>query len=288
MTWKQKVDDDNNPVFEDNKPVYIDPDGNELALDPPALYQKVTSLGKENKTHREKYQSLQDSYKMFDGIEDINEWYEKASTAMETVENFNDKDYMKASKVEELKSKIKSDFEEKLAAKDMKLSEIEKTHAEAINVLDGKIRNLMVSGKFASSRYFAGDSALTNLTPEIAESFFGKNFKVEDVDGELRLRAYYPNGDIVLSKLDPGEPADFEEAMGFIIDAYPGKDSILKSSGAGSGGSGGSGSGSGSDDSDLGKLKKQYEEAKKAGNMTMAVALKNRIFALEQKLRATG
>lgn len=283
MDWKLKVDDDNNPVLEEGKPVYIDPDGKELALDPPAMYQKITKLGQENQTHREKYQSLKDTYKVFDGIEDIAEWHGEATKAMKTVENFNDKDYIKASKVEEFKDKIKADYQEKLDRKDIAIADLTKEYEGKLGEQDTKIRNLMVSGKFASSKYFVGSDAVTSLTPEIAESFFGKNFKVEEVDGKLALRAYYSNGDAVLSKKDPGEPAEFEEAMGFIIEAYPGKDSIMRTGGPGSGAPGGGSGPSGDINDEIATLKKQHKEAIEAGKITLATSLKSRIFEAQQK-----
>ena len=286
MTWEIKKTDDEQPMITDEgKIVYIDPEKNELPLDPPAMYQKITDLGRENKIHREKYSTLKSKVSPLADIEDIDAWKKEADKALETVANFNDKDYLEASKVEELKRDMKNSYEEKLTSKDMKMSELQKNHATELSQKDSQIRNLMVTSRFAASNYFSGGSdSKTTLTSDIAEAYFGGHFKVEVVDGQTQLRAYYDkaNTDLVYSKVNPGEPADFDEAITFIIDRYPGKDNILRANASGSGGSGGSGqNASGTDD--LSVLQKQYKDALKAGESGLAVALKNKIFQLQQK-----
>ena len=105
--------------------------------------------------------------------------------------------------------------------------------------------------------------------------------RVEEVEGQADpvLRAYHPSGDLIHSKTNPGEPAGFTEALGIIIDAYPGKDNILSATGGGSGGQGGKGGGGG--DATLADLKKQHKEALENGHHQKAVGLKNKIFELE-------
>ena len=287
MTWQLKLDPETNaPIINDGKILYVDPDGNDLPLDPPAMYQKIGELGKLNKKDREKYQEMRDRFAPLAEIEDIADWKTKAEKAMEAVQNFNDKDWMAASKVEALKNDMRESYEAKLKVKDGVLTDVQKQYEEKLNKKDGQIRILMVSSKFSSSPYFTGPEPKTNLRPDIAESHFGKHFKVEldEKTQEAVLRAYYSNGDPIISKINPGEPADFDEAMGMIIDKYPGKDAILKASGGGSGGSGGKGT----DDSTPNKLedlKIRHKAAVENHRTTEAVALKNQIFELEQSLR---
>jgi len=286
MTWKIKTDPETKaPVMEDGKIVYIDPEGTELPLDPPAMYQKITTLGKQNKTDRTNYKTLRDRFAPFKDIEDIEKWKADADKALEDVQNFDDKDWMSSSKVKALKDDMKESYEGKLKAKDTLLGETTLQFKEDLLKKEGQIRTLMVSNKFTGSLFFGGTEPKTTLTPEIAESFFGKHYKVEidEKTQETNLRAFYSNGDPILSKVNPGEPAEFEEAMSMIIDKYPGKDNILVASGAGSGGHGGSG-----DEHDLPneleKLKKRHKEAVDGQRTTEAVALKNQIFALQQKV----
>jgi len=270
-------------MTEDQKIVYYDdqdPDKKELPLDPAAMYVKIGDLGRQNKVDRDKYKNLRDTYADFKDIENISEWKENADKALATVENFNDKDWMKADKVEKLKADMKDSYDAKLSAKDAILADTLKSHANELAGKDGQIRTLMVSNKFASSPYFIGEKKKTILNPDIAESYFGKHFKVEDDDGESVLRAYHANGEPIISKVNPGEPAGFNEAMGIILDEYPGRDEIMTAPGSGSGGQGGKGNAG--DGDDLTSLKQQHKKALENGQTQLAITLKNKIFTLEQ------
>lgn len=285
MTWKIKLDPETkSPVFDEDRIVYLDPDGKELALNPPAMYQKIADLGKENQKHRLKFDEMKKKFEIFSGIEDISEYKTKADEALQTVANFNDKDWMKAEKVDKLKSEITSAYEEKIKNINIAFGEKEKSLLSEMDKKQNQIRRLLISNKFAISKYFSGggDKSKTILPSNIAEDHFGKFFKVEEgPDGLPITRAYYNDGDPVISRVNPGEPADFEEAIGLIIDKYPNKESILRSGFGGSGSSGSSGDNA--DDNDLTTLRRKYADAKKEGNMQLAISLNNRINALMKK-----
>ena len=293
MKWKLKLDPETKApmVTDDGRILYIDPEGKELPLNPPAMHKKIGELNRESQQHREKAKDLATKLEPFADIEDLSEWKQKAEEALKTVANFNDKDWMKADKVENLKREITAAYEDKLKKADKVYAEKEQSHLQVAEKKDEQIRRLLISNKFAVSKYFSGggDKSVTILPSNIAEDHFGKHFKVEEGENGMPVtKAYYGNGDPVLSKINPGEAADFEEAIGLIIDNYPGRETILRSSGGGSGSGGGAG---GSDDSSgagLGSLKKQYAEAMKSGNSQLAISLKNKIFAAEQKMRLAG
>jgi len=278
-----KLDDKGQPtITEDQKIMYVDDDGKDLPLDPAGMYDKITSLGVQNKKDRTKYTELRDTYAGFKDIEDIADWKTKADAALVSVENFDDKDWMKADKVEKLKSDMVSAYDLKLAGKDTILATTVKAHADDIAGKDGQIRTLMVTNKFAGSPHFVGENKITTLPPDIGEAYFGKHYKVEvNEKGKSVLRSYYENGEAILSKVNPGEPADFEESLGFIIEAYPGKDNILTSTSGGSGGQGGQGNPNSA--TELEDLKTQHAEAQKVGNTQLMISLKNKIFELQQK-----
>jgi len=289
MPLVMKLDAETNaPVITDDKKIVYyddqDPDKKDLPLDPAGMYVKIGELGKQNKKDRDNYRDLRDTYKIFENIEadKLSEWKENADKALATVENFNDKDWMKADKVDKLKADMKESYDAKLAAKDQVLNERDNAHLEVVGKKDSVIRKLMVTNKFAQSPFFVGEKKKTILPPDIGEDTFGKYYKVEDDDGKAVLRAYHANGDIINSKLNPGEPAEFEEAMGIIIDEYPNRDSILAASSGGSGGQGGKGNQG--DPDDLATLKTQHKEALKNGQTQLAISLKNKIFAIEQAL----
>jgi len=277
-----KLDENGKAVVVDGKIIYVDEDADkkEYPLDPISMYSKIATLGQENKKHRDKATEIEAKYLTLAEVEDVEEWKKAADKALETVKNYNDKDFMEADKVEKLKSDIKSAYEAQLTAKDDKAKIVAKANADVLVGKDGQIRQLMVSNRFSISPHFSGDNSITTMPPDVAEAFFGSNFKVEEIDGKLELRAYSGKEELT-SQLNPGEPAQFEEAISMIVDKYPNKDSILRAPGGGSGGGGGHG-GDGSPTDELTKLNKQLEEAVKSSNTQHMVALKNKIHKLKQ------
>lgn len=286
MSWKLKVSEDGHAVLVEGKPVYIDPDGKEVPLDPPSMYGKIIDLGKENKKRREDFEGVQAKLKLFDGVEDLEAWHAEAVKALETIKNFDEKDWLKAEKVEKLKADMKSAYEEQERKLRDQFKNRETEFAGLLGKKEDQIRKLMVSNRFATSPYFSGTNPKTSLPPEIAETYFGQHFKVEEdkKTGELRLVAYYRNGDPIYSRTNPGEFASFDEAMTTIWDQYPGRDRLVRGQ-QGSGGQGGKG-GAGDTGDELAELEKAYAEAMKNKNTAQMLVLKNKIFTLRQKKAA--
>lgn len=282
--YKLKLDEDGHVVLQDGKPVYTDKDGNDIPVDVPQMYQKVLDLGKENKEVREKNKTLSGTLSIFEGIDDLADYKTRADSALETVENFNEKDWLKVDKVETLKRQMKDAHDAEVKNLKDALATKDTEYGGVLEKKDGQIRNLLISANFARSPLFSGDAPKTMLPPEIAETYFGRNFKVEESEGgELVVRAYFSNGDPVYSRKNPGEPADFEEGIQAIFDAYPGKDKLLRTN-SGGGGQGGDGDQTKGDE--LSKLKKQYSDAQAAGDVTTMTSLKRRIKEAELKKAA--
>lgn len=286
-----KQDENGNAtVTDEGKIIYLDDANNnqELPLDPAAMYSKISKLGKENQGHRTAKQELESSLSNFEGITDLAEYRKTADAAIAKVANFNDEDWMKADKVEKLKGEISDAYEDKLRAKDEAITGLKSDHENLVAKKDTHINRLMISNRFAISPHFIAigeNRAKTTLPPDIGESQFGKHFRVEEQGEDLVLRAYM-GGEQVLSKVNPGEPAGFEEALSLIIDSYPGKNNILPASPSGSGGQGG-GQGAGDHD-ELTQLQTQYKAAMESGQSQLAINLKNRIFKLNQKLKKSA
>ena len=97
------------------------------------------------------------------------------------------------------------------------------------------------------------------------------------------MTAYYNNGDQVLSRQNPGELAEFDEAMSSIFDAYPGKERLLRAKGGGTGSGGGTGGEGDDEPNDIKKLETEYAEATKAGDAKKAIGIKNRLWRLKQQ-----
>ena len=78
------------------------------------------------------------------------------------------------------------------------------------------------------------------IPADMVQARFGESF---ELDGD-QVVAYDTQGNKIFSRSNPGEVANFDEALEILIDSYPYKDHILKGSGAsGSGAKGGQGGG---------------------------------------------
>lgn len=285
--WTLKVDDDGHVVVQDGKPVFTDKDGKDIPVDVSQMYTKILDLGKESKKYREAAEAAVSERKsalsLFEGVEDLKEWKTKADEAMEAVKNFNEKDWLKADKVDSMKRQMKEAHEDEKRQLAASFDKEKTSLASAITKQKSQIHKLVISNKFATHPLWSGEDPKTTLRPEIAEAYFGKHFKVEEDEktGELVERAYFSNGDLVYSRKRAGEPADFFEAMEEIFDQYPGKESLLRAKSGGSGSTGGEGD-KNRPGTVLEKLKSQYLEAEKSKNAVLMTSLKNQIHRAEQ------
>ena len=85
------------------RPVFLDEKGAEVPVDVPSMYQKIIDLGAEAKNHRLSKEELETKFAKFADVEDFEQWYEDATKAVETVANLNEKDWLKAEKVQQMK-----------------------------------------------------------------------------------------------------------------------------------------------------------------------------------------
>lgn len=210
-------------VVQDGKPVYIDA-GKEIAFDAVGTRDTITRLNGEAKGHRERAEAAETSLKKFEGITDP----AAAITAMATVKNLDDKKLIDAGQVDTIKAEAIKAVEEKYAPV---VAERDRLTAE----LHGE----KIGGAFARSKTIADKFA---IPADLVQARFGQNFKLEDG----KVVAYDQTGNKLFSKANPGNLADFDEALDLIVDAYPYKDSILKGQikpggGANNGGPGGGG-----------------------------------------------
>jgi len=283
MPWKPKTSEDGNLALEDGLPVFVDDEGTEMAFDPNRMHDKILTLNSKDKAKRLKLEAAEARLKSVADIEDLDEFVSTAREAMETVKNLEDSQKLQAGEVE----KIKQDAREGIKAQEEKLkaqfADREQELQGLLTQKDGHIRNLLISSQFAQHELFGGTDPRTILPPEIAETYFGGRFEVQDVDGKLRVVGKDATGEVIMSK-DPkriGEPARFAEAMDSIFSEYPGKEKLLR---AGSGGSGAAGGGSGPAGArtPLSTLKAQFAEAQKKGDAATMTRLKTQIYDLQR------
>jgi hypothetical protein len=221
---KLKLNDDGFAVVQDGKPVYVNDDGKEIAFDVAGTVATISRLNGEAKTHRERAEAAEKIAKAFEGITDA----DAARKALATVANLDAKKLVDAGEVDKIRAEAIKAVEDKYAPI------VQERDALHKSLVDEK-----VGGSFARSKMIADKLA---IPADLVQARFGEAFKVEGND----VVAYDKSGNKLFSRSNPGEVAKFDEALEILIDQYPYRDSILKSTGASGGGAtGGSGGGSG-------------------------------------------
>lgn len=219
----------------DGKPVYLDDAGAEVAFDAPATVGTINRITGESQRYKERAQAAETSLKAFEGIEDP----AKARDALNTVKNLDDKKLIDAGQVETIKAEAIKAVEERY-----------KPIVEERDQLKTDLYGEKIGGAFSRSPLIVGEKAKFAIPADLVQARFGQHFKIEDG----KTVATDAAGNKIYSKARPGEYADFDEALEIIVEAYPHKDSILKSSGqSGSGAQGNQGGGQGGA-ADLSKL----------------------------------
>lgn len=197
-----------------DKPIYVGSDNKEVAFDAPATVATISRITEESKGFKTRAQAAETSLKAFEGIEDP----KAAKDALAKVANWGDKELVEAGKVEEIRAAAIKAVEDKYAPV-----------VQENETLKGALHGEKIGGSFARSKFIADKIA---VPADIIQARFGTNFKLEDG----KVVAYDQSGNKLYSKASPGNPAEFDEALELLVDAYPYKDSILK-------GTGGSGTG---------------------------------------------
>ena len=223
---KLKTIDVNGTIYaevQDGKPVYETDDGKTVVYDAAYTGATIKRLNDENKAHRGAKEAAEAKLRSFEGIDDP----ENARKAMEIVGNLDAKKLIDAGEVEKVKREAKEAFDRQFE------SAYKPVEAER-DALKSQLHGERLSTAFGRSKYIADKLA---VPVDIVQARFGAHFGVGD-DGKVRAKG--ADGNPIYSRANPGEEADFDEALEHLVDAYPHRDSILKGSGASGGGAGGS------------------------------------------------
>lgn len=186
-------------------PIFIHADGTEAPLDVDSTVARISVLNNESAAHRNEAKKFKEALEKFAGIEDP----AAALKALDTMKSLDQKKLIDAGEVDIVKRQVSEAYDKKLADKDVEIQNKDK-----------HIYKLEVSNRFTASP-FVTEKLI--LPPDIAETYFGQNFKVED--GTV---VGYLNGQKCYSKERPGELANFEEAIEMMVQTYPQRDKILK------------------------------------------------------------
>ena len=238
------IDDQGHAVLREGKPVYKKDDGTEIEFDGAKAFAKIGQLTGENTAYKKRFEDAESKLKGFDGIEDP----KKALEALGVVANLDQKKLIDAGEVEKVKAEISKSYQTKL---DEAIA--------AAQRLEGQLYAEKVGGAFTRSKYV---TEKLSIPPDMVEARFGKHFSIEEGG---RIVAKDAGGNKLYSQSNPGEPADFDEAMAQLVSQYPYKDSILKGTGASGGGAtGNNGSGGGTPKGNLGGTREERLAAIKA------------------------
>lgn len=191
-------------------PVYVHDDGKEAAFDAPHTVATISRLNGEAKGHREAKEAAEKALKQFEGIEDP----KAALEAIKTMQNLDAKKLVDAGEVEKVKQAAIKAVEEEYAPY--------KTRAEE---LEAELRAEKIGGRFSRSKFITEKLA---IPPDMVQARFGEAFKLEDG----QVVCYDGEGNKIYSRSKPGELASFDEGLEILVEHYPYKDHILKSSGA--------------------------------------------------------
>lgn len=196
-------------------PVYVHEDGKEIGFDAAQAVGKISSLNGEAKSHREAKEAAEASLAKFSGITDPT----KALEALEMMTKIDQKKLIDAGAVDQVKADITKSFQTQLDEANNK----NKT-------LESQLYDAKIGGSFSGSKFIADKIA---IPADLLQARFGQSFKVEDGN----IVAVDATGNKIYSRSKPGELASFDEALEFLVEQYPQKDHILKSSGNQGGGS---------------------------------------------------
>lgn len=224
MPWK--MDDQGHIAVLDGNPVWVGDDGSEVGFDAKANIVAAATARREAAESRKALKDATEKLKGFEGIEDPKEAVEamQFKRSLDGKKLWDDESTQKA-----INAALKPVQDENEQLK------------KAVSDKDATIFQMKVSDKFNTSS-FLKDKTIFAETPDIAEAYFGKHFKVEDG----KTIAYDHSGSPIYSSVKAGEYADFDEALSILINNHPRKEHMLKGSGAsGSGSAGGAGGGAG-------------------------------------------
>lgn len=206
-------------------PIFVHADGKESPFDGESTIATIARLNGEAKGHREAKEAAELALRPFKdaGITDPS----AAARALTTVKNLDDKKLVDAGEVEKVKAEaiksVRAEFEPIVKERD---------------TLKGELYGEKIGGAFARSKFISEKIA---VPVDMVQATFGGRFSIENG----KTVAKDANGQPIFSRTRHGEPADFEEALEILVDAYPHKANILKGSGASGGGAGGGNQGAG-------------------------------------------
>ena len=235
---KLKLDEAGHVVVQDGKPVYTNDDGSEVAFDAVGTSEAIKRLNYEAMDRRKSLVEAQEKLKAFDGMDAA-----AAKQALDNLSKIDQKKLIDAGEVDKVRGEINASWEGRFSEQQKQME-----------ALQGQLNAELIGGNFARSKVIAEKLA---IPADMVQAAFGSAFKVEGG----KLIAYGKDGQAIYSKANPGQHADFDEALSALVDAYPNKDQILRGNGASGSGASGSKSSHSATKGDFGGSKAERQAA---------------------------
>lgn len=205
---------------QDGKPIFVHDDGKESPFDAAASVAAIAARNAEARQHREAKEAAVASLKAYEGLD-----ADAARKALEITSKLDAKALVDAGKVDEVRAEAERVWAERVRTTEDKykpqVSKLEKERDTLKQALDREV----IGGSFSRSKFIAEKLAVPR---EMVESYFGQHFAIENG----RLSAKGPDGNPIYSRSNPGVPAEFDEALEFLVITSPFRDSVLKGTGA--------------------------------------------------------
>lgn len=225
---------DGHAVIQDGHPVYVYEDGREAPFNAQetleSMTKRINNLTEEKDRHFKKAEELAKKLKTYENIDPAKyQEYEKI------VKNLNDKQLLDERGIEELKKTMRTTFEEEKNAERSKYEAKLKEAQEISEAYRRMMIDLALRNRFTTCEFFAGDKPKTIYSPEDAYLIFGRHFEM-DIDPKqwrMKMVAKDNDGQVIMSKINHGEPAGFDEAIAILVEQRARKHAIMRSSGPG-------------------------------------------------------
>ena len=244
MPWKR---DENNLIIElDGNPVIVYPDGKEAPFNGDAT---ILAINKANGEAQERRLELKKINATFSSLRDagvefeadkISEFVSNAIKNSETVQNFDDKDFIAANKVKDITDKaianMETSYKKRIEDQQTLFANKEADYLKKYDQMDAMGRKLLIESEFKSSEFLK--EQIPNVPWDFFYNTYEKSFSVEhDSNGKATVKAQRPDGTDVISLSKPGQFADPQEAIEILINEHPQKDAFMvgfQNGGAGS------------------------------------------------------
>ncbi|MDR2892993.1 MAG: hypothetical protein LBV80_07915 [Deltaproteobacteria bacterium] len=237
--FRLHLDKDGKPQFNDKGLALFMQDGGTEAV--PFDIDAMIDDNRQKKTAAEAAKKERDEIaaklKAFDGLD-----AEASRKALEIAKQHEEGKLFDAGKLDELKAKYTGETAQKIANMEKALEDAKAKAAGELTAKEAVIHGLLVENAFSASSFLREK---TVLLPDFAYASLGKNFAVEYQDGKPVVVAKDYSGQPIFSPSSPSAYASPEEAIKYLVEKHPQKDSLLKPAnpGGGSGSRPGGGSG---------------------------------------------